>query len=352
MLPSATILLAVSTATGANSTQELNMPLSRRELLPSGETRVPPPSRGEPGFRPSDEEPERHPSGEEGGAEPRTEPLRSGPVDEKPIGFGEYPIPFDFPSTLVGSAGHVAVWNAMGYDTKAIELAHQLLGAVVNPYNILQGWFGVAANAYNKVSVVIAPMSVSGRVRFDGSAGAYHYDCSFSDGGVLYIDATYENTRVNPLDLAVGLYVAELSECFMGAQLRDWDCGSSNGEGLSRFCAEQLTPFNTIYQFATTRLWGAAGFPDWVNNTAPTDGDTVATGCCVAYLYWMLGLGFTIPQIVQASGATLAANYLTLTGKSTALPDLLAAMPPLDFGGNASPFWIYDNPFYNAVAAR
>jgi hypothetical protein len=49
----------------------------------------------------------------------------------------------------------------------------------------------------------------------DGSGGAYHYGCDFTSGGVLYVDATFANTTVDPLELEIGLYVAELSESFL-----------------------------------------------------------------------------------------------------------------------------------------
>jgi hypothetical protein len=96
----------------------------------------------------------------------------------------------------------------------------------------MQTFFGIASGTVN---VVIAPLSGNN----DGSGGAYHYGCDFNAGGVLYLDATFASTTVNPLNLAVGLYVAELSESFMGPQNSGWGCGFSNGEGLSRFCAEQ-----------------------------------------------------------------------------------------------------------------
>ena len=58
-------------------------------------------------------------------------------------------------------------------------------------------------------------------------------------------------------------------------------------------------------------------------------------------LYWMRSLGFTISEIVQAGGTTLAANYQTLTGKSTAYQDLLAAVRGLKVTS--------DNPFQTGL---
>ncbi len=133
------------------------------------------------------------------------------------------------------------------------------------------------------------------------------------------------------------MYVAELSECFMGSQDHGWGCGFSNGEGLSRFCAEQETPSGTLNAFVTGPSWAQAGFPDWVSQTEQTDRDSVSTGCAIVYIYWLRLLGFTIPQITQAAGDTLSANYQRLTGKTTAYQDLLAALKGLKVRS--------DNPF-------
>ena len=58
-----------------------------------------------------------------------------------------------------------------------------------------------------------------------------------------------------------GLIVAELTECFMGAQNQGWDCGGSNGETLSRFLAELESggPAGALAAFATGPTWTAPG---------------------------------------------------------------------------------------------
>jgi hypothetical protein len=53
--------------------------------------------------------------------------------------------------------------------------------------------------------------------------------------------------------------------------------------------------------------------------------------------HWMRSLGYTIPQIVQAGGRTLSANYQALTGQNSAYQDLLAAVSGLSVTS--------DNPF-------
>lgn len=116
-----------------------------------------------------------------------------------------------------------------------------------------------------------------------------------------------------------------------------WGCGSSNGEGLSRYLAENSSPGVLPSWGVAGPSWANAGYPDWVTNTEGTDRNYVSTGCAVIYLYWMRSMGFTISQIVQAGGATLADNYSRLTGKTTAYIDLVAAVKGLPI--------TTDNPF-------
>ena len=242
----------------------------------------------------------------------------------------------DYPVTQVGTVGNITVAYDPALGSQGLTLAKQLLNAALGPYDAMQTYFGISGNA---VQVVIAPLSGKN----DGSGGAYHYGCDFTAGGVLYIDATFMSTTVDPLNLEIGLYVAELSESFMGAQGGGWGCGFSNGEGLSRFCAEQQTPSGTLFAYETGPAWAKAGFPDWVSKTEQTDQNALSTGCAVVYIYWLVSQRFTIPQIVRAAGTTLAANYRNLTGKSTAYNDLLATVRSMSITS--------DNPFGGGIHA-
>jgi len=237
---------------------------------------------------------------------------------------------FDYPATQVGAVGNITVYYDAALGAPGLSLATQMVSAVTAPYNDMQNFFGIAGGA---LDVIIAPLSGNN----DGSGGAYHHGCDFTTGGALYLDATFASTAVDPLSLELGLYVAELSESFMGPQGGGWGCAFSNGEGLSRFCAEQETPPGTLDAFATGPAWARAGFPDWVTQTEQTDRDAVSTGCAIVYIYWMRSLGFTIPQIIQAAGTTLSANYQTLTGQNSAYQDFLAAVSGLPVTS--------DNPF-------
>lgn len=238
---------------------------------------------------------------------------------------------FDYPATQVGVAGNVTVFYDPSLGSQGETLATQLVGRVLAPYDDLQTTFGVAGGPVN---VIVAPLSGNN----DGSGGAYHYGCDFTSGGTLYVDATFANTSIDPLELELLLYVAELAECFMGPQGGGWNCGYSSGEALSRFFAETETPAGTLPAgFVSGPSWAEAGYPDWISKTEDTDQDYVSIGCAIVYIYWMRSLGFTAEQITRAAGATCADNYHTLTGKTTAYADLRAALTGLSITS--------DNPF-------
>lgn len=302
-----------------------------REFLPADAVRPPrmPTPEPEPGSE----------SGSRPGSEPAAPTAVPAPPEspecpappESPTAAPASPATLDYPSTAVGTVGSVTVAYATSLGASGRSLAQNLLGAVGAPYTELEAYFGVPGGV---VTVVLAPLSGSN----DGSGGAYHYGCDFTSGGVLYLDATFASTAIDPTDLALSLYVAELSESFMGTQNAGWGCGSSNGEGLSRYLAEVVPPPGSFPSWGVTGpSWAQAGFPDWVTRTESTDRNDVSTGCAVVYLYWMRSQGFSTQQLVRAGGATLSANYTALTGRATAYQDLLAAVQGLTVSS--------DNPF-------
>jgi hypothetical protein len=241
---------------------------------------------------------------------------------------------FDYPTTAVGatSDGRVTVYYDPSLGQPGLTQAQNLLASGSRIFAACASYFGITGSP---VSVVIAPLSGNN----DGSGGAYHYGCDFASGGVVYVDAAFGNDA-----LETGLFVAELTECFMGAQAKGWDCGGSHGEALSRFLAELQSagPTGALAEFATGPAWYQAGKPDWIDATEATDQDDVSIGCGVVYLYWMVSRGFTAAQITQAGGATLADNYKSLTGKATAWSDFSAAVATL-------PGVTTDNPWIGAA---
>ncbi len=241
---------------------------------------------------------------------------------------------FDFPTQLVDTTpdGLVTVYVDPALGQRGTDLATQFLAAVPAAVARCAAWFGTPMQP---VICIIA--SFQGET--DGTGGAYHYGCDFASGGDIYLSFAAGN-----VPMEIGLFVAELTECFMADGARGWGCGASSGEGLSRVLAEQASggPGGALGAFATGPTWFGAGMPNWVDATEPTDGDDVATGCCVAYLYWMASLGYTFAQIVQAGclDGSLASNYTALTGKSTAWADFSAAVGALPGGVTGDDPWM------------
>jgi hypothetical protein len=244
---------------------------------------------------------------------------------------------FDFPTTRFGATadGMVTVYYDPSLGAHGKTLAHEVLGASTKMFADCQRFFAMPGRPVN---VVLA--ALEGRT--DGSAGAYHYGCTFHKGGTLYCDVAFGN-----LPRTIGLIVAELTESFMGAQAKGWDCGGSNGEALSRVLAQALSggPDGALAEYATGPAWDQSGQPNWIDATEPTDQDAASTGCGVLYLYWMLSKGFTLDQLTQAGcpDGTLASNYQALTGAATAWSDFSAAVKALPDGVSS------DNP-WGAVA--
>ena len=215
--------------------------------------------------------------------------------------------------------------------TQGLSLATQMLNSVAGPYKDMQTLFGIAGGTVN---VVIAPLSGND----DGSGGAYHDGCDFTVGGVLYLDATFASTTVNPLNLEVRPYVAELSESFMGPQNRGWGCGFSNGEALSRFLfaeQEHQTVLSTHSRPAprgirpVARIGSVPPRRPIKTPSALDAGSFTFTGCA--------GLASRSRRSSKTGGATFTSNYKTLTGKTSAYQDLLAAVKNLSITS--------DNPF-------
>ncbi len=201
---------------------------------------------------------------------------------------------FDYASTLRGSTAHFNVYYEPALGATGQMLADGVLASCETEYNTLAAYFsGHQPASFN---IIIA----------SGIGGAYHYGCAATD---LYCDASGTN-----VDHTRMLVVAEVVEVFSALQAQGWDCGASNGEGLSRVLATEQYPAQ-LDGFATAAIWLDGGRPDFVNVNDPTDREPVSTGCSVLFLnYLHYQLGFSWAAIVQAAAPTLAATYTKLTG--------------------------------------
>ncbi len=171
--------------------------------------------------------------------------------------------------------------------------------------------------------------------RTDGTGGADHNTCDYTNGADIEVCASFGNSgRVS------ALFEAELSECSMGSNL----CGVSTGEALSRWCAAVVST-NALADFATAPAWAQRGMPDFVNKTDGTDQNEISTGCGMAFLSWLQKLGYALNAIAPAmvklgTNGTLAQLYATLTSgpESDAWPKFLSAAKALSQITNDDPF--------------
>jgi len=238
---------------------------------------------------------------------------------------------FDYRVTLVGKSAWlgkdgkpVTVYYDPSTGAAGLTVAQYVLEKIEDVMRSCDAWFGVSGLGGN---IIVAP----------DFGGAYHYGCSFDQGGDWYLSLSDQDTTV-------GLAVAEITESYMGLQAKGWNCGGSGGEALSRVLAEIATggPDGAMRDYSAGPSWTGA---DWINRDSGTDQDYPSTGCGVLYLWWLLSLGHTVEQIVQAgeSGGVLAGNYRDVTGKkqTDAWTDFKAAIKAIGGAGSMQ----NDNPF-------
>ncbi len=218
----------------------------------------------------------------------------------------------DYPSSPVGQTTHVSVLAANALGAAGVQLGQRVLQGVEPDYQRLQGLFGGLVTP--GMTVVVAPLSAA----HDGSGGAYHYACS---DPVFYCDA---DLGAGGEGTTLALFVAEAVEVFEALQGLGWDCGASNGEGLSRVLAEALHP-KLLDGYETASAWLDSGRIDWVDQTNPTDRSADSNGCAVLFLNWLQTVkGYFWAEIAQAGAPTLAGAYRKLSGQATAWAEFSA----------------------------
>ncbi len=202
------------------------------------------------------------------------------------------------PMTKAGSTANVDVLYATSLGKPGAFLANLCLKRVEADHALVSSWFG---RALPRAALLVYPLDRG----HDGSGGAEHYGCAATD---LYCDADFLDDGSTTL----ALFVAELSEVGQAQQAKGWDCGSSNGEALSRLHAELAHP-GVLDGYSTAADWlDTPDRPDWISKSDPTDQDAVSTGCGVLFLTWLMSRGFTVAQITQAAAPTLEGTYALL----------------------------------------
>jgi hypothetical protein len=159
-------------------------------------------------------------------------------------------------------------------------------------------------------NIIVAPLSHF----LDGSGGAFHRTCK---SGEIYCDAVV-TPRLQPL-VTCALAVAEMVEVCEAVQGAGWDCGATNGEGLSRVLATALRypTYKGILdnQFAVAHHWLDSFRPDYVNGTIHNDTEPLSNGCAVLFLNYLHDkLGYSWASICQSPAPNLAGTYQRLTG--------------------------------------
>jgi hypothetical protein len=230
------------------------------------------------------------------------------------------------------------------YVTRGNTLATAVLSTCEGDYTALRNYFGMSSDDL--------PFNVFVQ---SGYEGASHASCDDSD---IYCDAFSGNDA----DLVRMLVVAEADEVMMADQDRGWDCGASNGEGLSRVLAAHRYP-DEAARNATGPSWLHSERPDFVTHTDGTDQNSISTGCATLFLHYLkFQLGYSFEQITRAGGRppsifpaepTLQQTYAHLTGQLSlpgfdeghrAFPAFKALLDRRFAAGESEPL-VTDNPF-------
>jgi hypothetical protein len=257
---------------------------------------------------------------------------KSHPVKKTSAAFRDEPLAPQWPSyhgtskfVGISPSGRVTVFVDPSLGQPALQNAQDLVADADRVVSANDQIFGTTGGP---VAVIL--FALGGNT--DGTGGADHMGCNYSldtangGGGAIEACVSFGNSaRVS------ALFEAELSECAMNGQL----CGLSTGEALSRWCAAVIGN-NALSDFATAPTWYQDGKPDYVTQTDPTDQNPDSTGCGMAFLSWLMSLGYGLDAIAQAmvglgDSGTLAQLYAQLTGKAAtdALPTFMAAVNAL-----------------------
>lgn len=212
-------------------------------------------------------------------------------------------------TTHAGTTAHFDVSYLTSLGSKGANLAKAMLQNCERDYATLQNMFGN-----------LTPQRLPFVVQITAdNTGASHSSCQGTDIAV-------GGKSASKVDFIRSLLVAEVDEVFMANFGKGWDCGASNGEGLSRVLANDIYKGVEPRNFVSSDVWLSLNpRPNYVDRTEPTDTDYNSIGCSVLFLNW---LRFQLNQpwaaIIAAGSGTLAGLYKNLTGKSTAWVDFEA----------------------------
>ena len=176
--------------------------------------------------------------------------------------------------------------------------------------------------------------------RYSGSSAVSHPKVCHSSSRLHRITRGASHSSCMSTDVSVGgksgtnvdfirsLLVAEADEVFIANFGHGWNCGASNGEGLSRVLANDIYKGVEPADFISSDVWlNLDPRPNFVDHTEPTDTDYNSIGCSVLFLNWLrFQLNHSWADIVAAGRSTLAGTYSNLTGEPTGWKDFEAVI--------------------------
>src|ERR1700730_12810648 len=229
---------------------------------------------------------------------------------------------------------HFQISVDSGLSTKGTTIADALLATCEQDFTTLQSYFGGITPASLPFHLILT----------SGGQGASHATCAAT---ALSIGA-----NSGPVPFMRSLVIAEENEVFQASFGHGWDCGFSNGEGLSRVLANDMVPGVEPQGFVSPPVWldgpsDVSGVlrEDWINKTDQTDTNYFSIGCSVLFLNSMrFQLKFPWKQIMAAGARTLVETDKNVTGKNCGRVTFKALMdakfPPGKPSGVTA-----DNPF-------
>ncbi len=228
---------------------------------------------------------------------------------------------------------HFKVSVDPGLGQKGQQVANALLQTCEQDYATLQAFFGGITPGALPFHLIVT----------SGSDGASHATC--------HATALSIGAHSGPLEFMRSLVIAEEDEVFEANFGHGWDCGASNGEGLSRVLANDMVPGVEPQDFVSPPVWldetpdTGIQREDWVSKTDPTDTNYFSIGCSVLFLNWLrFQLKYTWAQIIGAGAPALAGTYQKLTGNNDGFAQFKALIDQKFPPGQPSHLTT-DNPF-------
>ncbi|HXA35740.1 MAG TPA: hypothetical protein VNW26_05360 [Steroidobacteraceae bacterium] len=229
---------------------------------------------------------------------------------------------------------HFQISVDSGLGAAGTTIANSLLTTCEQDFATLQSYFGGITPASMPFHLIVTA----------GSQGASHATCAAT---ALSIGA-----HSGPVPFMRSLVIAEEDEVFEASFGHGWNCGFSNGEGLSRVLANDMVPGVEPPGFVSPPVWldGPSDISgvlreDWISKTDHTDTNYYSIGCSVLFLNWMrFQLKFQWNQIIAAGAPTLGQTYQHLTGKNDGWVAFKALMDTKYPPGKPSGLTT-DNPF-------